>query len=83
MSERDPDEFVPPKPVWVRIPPRGRQREAGVAMGLLHRWRRSQEWDGKGWEAWVSTDPEPDAPRRWVPAASVRERQDGDLELLR
>lgn len=76
MFDRGP--FDPPKLVYVRVPAVGRQTEDLAVWGLLHAWRQAEEWGVRTWEALVSTDPAPDAPRRWVTGASVWPRQPGD-----
>lgn len=70
--------YDPPKTVYVRVPAVGRDREDGAAWGLLFRWRRATEWGIPSWEAEVALSPDPDAPRKWVTASSVRERFPGD-----
>ncbi|SDG95765.1 hypothetical protein [Klenkia brasiliensis] len=65
--------FDPPRPVWVRQPPRGRQREAMGVEGWLHSWQRVHEWGEWGWRAEVSDfDP---TTTRLVPASSVLPRE--------
>lgn len=65
----------PPQPVWVRIPPQGRQTEAMAQRGLLHAWAREPWYGTTVWVGLVAVDGENG--ERWTAAGNLRERDEG------